>query len=327
MAEIDPVNPNEVPEIEEIVTVTNAFVVPDEVVVVPEEVVVVTESVILDLPPNRPRKVYAGMWGPAEIGVVTAGIMTLLAAFILYFLWVVPSNSELVKNRSEAERLEAELASAKSKYGEITSTESQVAKIVASVDDFETRSLPIASNGRTALYQRLNGLIAAYGLSNTTGPDYAPLEEADANTEQESDEEKGRSKYRSLFPGVYVTTTLEGSYHNLRRFIREIETGREFIVVSAVELAPSDSEQQNDQTKPNPAPGIASPNTQVSQNFPSQNQQGFPGQVNVSPQGQQSTVSRPKGKAHGETVTLRIEMAAYFRRPNFVPALTDQSFQ
>jgi hypothetical protein len=25
------------------------------------------------------------------------------------------------------------------------------------------------------------------------------------------------------------------------------------------------------------------------------------------------------GKTHGETVSLRLEMAAYFRRPNFVP--------
>lgn len=327
MAEADPVNPNEVPEVDEIVTVTNPVVVPDEVVVVSEEVVVVNEPVVLDLPPNRPRKVYAGMWGPAEIGVVAVSVMTLLTAFILYFLWVVPSNSELVQNRSEAERLEAELASAKSKYGEITSTESQVAKIVASVDDFETRFLPVGSNGRTALYQRLNGLIAAYGLSNTTGPDYAPLEAADANADPQSDEEKGRSKYRSLFPGVYVTTTLEGSYHNLRRFIREIETGREFIVVSAVELAPADTQQQTDRNKPSPDPATATQSGQVSQNFSSQNPQGIPGQVNLSPQGQQSQGTRPKGKTHGETVTLRIEMAAYFRRPNFVPELTDSSFQ
>jgi hypothetical protein len=34
---------------------------------------------------------------------------------------------------------------------------------------------------------------------------------------------------------------------------------------------------------------------------------------------QQPQVEGPKGKTHGETVSLRLEMAAYFRRPNFVP--------
>ncbi|MBP9109902.1 MAG: hypothetical protein KBF83_10135, partial [Pyrinomonadaceae bacterium] len=35
--------------------------------------------------------------------------------------------------------------------------------------------------------------------------------------------------------------------------------------------------------------------------------------------GQQQQRERPKGKMHGDMVSLRIEMAAYFRRPNFSP--------
>ena len=131
------------------------------------------------IPPNRPRKVYAGMWGPLEIVAVSLGALAVLAAFLVYFFFVMPSNRELARNKSEADRLEAELISAKSKYGEITSTETQVGKLLASVDDFETRFLPVTTNGQAALYQRLNGLIAAYGLINTTGPDYAPLEPAE----------------------------------------------------------------------------------------------------------------------------------------------------
>ena len=112
------------------------------------------------------------------------------------------------------------------------------------------RFLPLPANGQPALYQRLNGLIAAYGLVNTTGPDYAALETADQNPGQQTDEEKGRAKFRSLYPGVYVSTTLEGSYQNLRRFIREIETGREFILVSAIEVAPTETERQNPNADP-----------------------------------------------------------------------------
>ncbi|MFZ1699727.1 MAG: hypothetical protein WBO10_01525 [Pyrinomonadaceae bacterium] len=271
------------------------------------------------IPANRPRKVYAGMWGPLEIGVVAAGALTVLVVAIVYFMLVVPSNRELAKNRSDADRLEAELQSAKANYGEITTTETQVAKIVSSVDDFEARFLPVVSTGQSALYQRLNALIADHGLVNTTGPDYAPLERADRDSGQQTDEEKGRGKYRSLYPGVYVTTTVEGTYQNLRRFLREIETGREFIIVSSVELAPSDSVKPN--ADPNTVLDAQADQMAVQQNPNFVPNRGFP--PGLDPRLAQTQSSQPgktaKGKMHGEIVSLRIEMASYFRRPNFEP--------
>jgi hypothetical protein len=279
---------------------------------------VVEETLVI--PPNRPRKVYAGMWGPVEIGVVSAGVLALMMAFVVYFFWVRPSNNELAGNKAEADRLEAEAISANSKYGEITNTQTQVDKLVGSIDDFESNFLPVQTYGQTALYQRLNTLIHSYGLENTNGPAYAPLESADLsrNNGQQTDEEKGRAKFRSLYPGVYVSTTLEGSYQNLRRFIREIETGRDFVVISAIELAPSETEKKESE-QPNDGPKqvnqiAAAPGGKPLAQPPNA---GFqPGQVvqNLRP--------APKGKTHGETVALHIEMAAYFRRPNFQPMST-----
>ncbi|MEJ7624072.1 MAG: hypothetical protein WKF34_08755 [Pyrinomonadaceae bacterium] len=289
-----------------------------EVVIVDEtvtpEVIVVAEPPLVTIPVKRPRKVYGGMWGPLEIGAVTVSVMVCLLAAVIYFFWVVPSNNELARNRSEADRLEAELVSAKAKYGEITDTETQVARIVSSIDDFESRFLPVTSTGQSALYQRINGLIRGYGLVNTTGPDYTPLEAADQNVSGQSDEEKGREKFRSIYPGVYVTTTLEGSYQSLRRFIREIETGREFIIVSAVELAPSEAEREAESggSQPNVvnvAPTLGGVNPAARTNPQT-------GLTTTAPPSSGTTRPRPRGKTHGEIVSLRIEMAAYFRRPN-----------
>ena len=275
-----------------------------------EAEVVETASDIEVLPP-RPRKVYSGMWGTPEIAAVAVSSLVALLVVVIYFFWVIPSDRELARNRSEADRLEAEVASARSKYGEITDTQSQVEKLVVSVDDFESRFLPISTTGQTALYQKLNGLIAAYGLVNTSGPDYSPLETSEIGATETSSDDKGRSKFRSLYPGVYVTTTVEGSYQNLRRFIREIETGRDFIIVSAVELAPSDTKGDGGGT-------VSQPNVvEVKPTFGAPGVQGFPGpnsqlaQAPARPQAQ--------GKTHGEVVSLRIELAAYFRRPNFAP--------
>lgn len=274
-----------------------------------QESEIVTELQWNTIPPNRPRKVYAGMWGPPEIGAVAVSGLAVIMALVAYFFWVVPSNRELIKNRSEADRLEAELISAKGKYGEITDSQTQVTKIVESIDNFEARFLPVTANGQAALYQRLNGLIRAYGLINTSGPDYVPLETIDANSGTERQEERGRAKFRSLYPGVYVTTSLEGSYQNLRRFIREIETGREFVIVSAVELVPS----EGDKSRSN-----AEAKTQVPGETTINPTTGMPMMVQPAAPVQDNS-SRFKGKKHGETVTLRIEMAAYFRRPGSAP--------
>ena len=217
---------------------------PMEIDAVEVETAVVEVQPDIEMLPPIPRKVYAGMWGTAEIAAVAVSTLVVMLVMVLYFFWVIPSDRELAKNLSEADRLESEVMSARSKYGEITDTQSQVGKLVGSVEDFEARFLPVSRTGQTALYQKLNGLIGAYGLTNTSGPDYAPLETADVNTGEASSDEKGRSKFRSLYPGVYVTTTVEGSYQNLRRFIREIETGRDFIIVSAVELAPTDKQSE-----------------------------------------------------------------------------------
>lgn len=276
-----------------------------------------SQAIIIDkepridiVPSNRPRKVYAGMWGQPEL--VTAGLamLAVLTVVLIYLFLVIPANRELERNLAERNRLRDELVSNQQKYGSISNTQTHVATLMSSVDDFEARFLPIAVNGRTALYQRINALIHAHNLVNTTGPDYLPLETIDQGDGVESEAERGRSKHRSLFPGMYVTMTLDGSYQNLRRFIRDVETGNDFVVVSSVELEPSDAQSGSDQPaaqQSQSSPVAVNPTT------------GMPGGMQPVPFGGAAPRSqRNKGKMHGEVVSLRLEMAAYFRRPSVV---------
>ncbi len=276
-----------------------------------DETIIIDKEPRIDIvPANRPRKVYTGMWGQVELITISAAMLAILTVALIYLFQVVPTIRELEQNRAERDRIERELLSAREKYGSITDTETHVAQLMTSVNDFESRYLPVASNGRTSLYQRVNSLISGYGLVNTSGPDYTPLETLEQDDGVQTDQDRGRSKYRSLFPGVYVTMTVEGSYQNIRRFIREVETGNDFVVVSAVELEPSDAEkpagQQPVQTQPLGAP--------FNPNSPN-NPTGFA-------QPQPAQPARLRGKTQGEVVSLRLEMAAYFRRPNAVPQIT-----
>lgn len=286
-----------------------------------ETIVIEKEPRIDIMPKNRPRKIYAGMWGPMEITTVGLGMLAILAVVILFVLVVLPARKELQASKTERNNLETELMSARSKYGTITTTEARVAELITSVNDFESRFLRNPLLDKTSLYQRVNGLISAYGLVNTSGPDYAPLEVSETGTNQEAETERGRAKFQSLFPGVYVTTTVEGSYQNLRRFIREIETSQQFVVISAIELAPAENEEKADPTRP----------TQASINQVQINpmtQDGFSQNPTITQNVPPSRQSPPaRGKTRGETVSLRLEMAAYFRRPNAPPAFPAVSNQ
>ena len=285
------------------------------------ETIIIPKETISNIPPShRERKVYAGMWGNTELITVGISLLAILTTILLFVFLVLPAQKELADNRTKRDELDQQLMTARSRYGNITTTEEGVAKLTASVDDFETRFLSTETNGKAALYQQLNGLIRAYGLTNTSGPDYAPLGIADfTRNNQQSDEDKGKSKFISIFPGQYVTMTLEGSYQNLRRFIREIETSNQFVVVSSVQFEPTENKEQPvDVTKPQQVSTFNQPTGQINNQFQNQTggiSQNIPGQL---PQPQNVT-KIDRGKTRGETVTLRLELAAYFRRPNFQP--------
>ena len=281
------------------------------------ETIIIPKETMIDVPPkNRERKVYAGMWGTTELVTVGVAMLAILTTILLFVLLVLPAQRELDNNIAKRQELDKQLATATSRYGNITTTEERVGELTRSVDDFESRFLSVETIGKPALYQQINGLIKSYGLTNTTGPDYAALEISDPNRNtQESEEQKGRSKAVSVYPGTYITMTLDGPYQNLRRFIREIETSNQFVVISSIQLEPSENKEKEaiDQTKP---AQVSINNPPVPNQFGGVNPNTF---QQPNPQEQTQAVKADRGKTHGETVTLRLELAAYFRRPNFQP--------
>src|SRR5205085_8808163 len=106
------------------------------------------------------------------------------------------------------------------------------------------------------------------------------------------------------------TLTVEGTYANLRRFIRDIEADRQFVVVNTVELeGVSDSGAGL-------APGAAATGTAPPSPL---TPRGAPAPaVPVNPEGGPlpgaQAVAPPTGPARGALVSLRLDMAAYFRR-------------
>jgi hypothetical protein len=82
---------------------------------------------------------------------------------------------------------------------------------------------------------------------------------------------------------VAVSVTVEGQYQNLRRFLRDLETTKQFVIINAIELERSS-------------------------------------ETNAQPSAEDAAA----GGARNSPVSLRLDMATYFQRPNVTAGTSEQ---
>jgi hypothetical protein len=238
---------------------------------------------------------------PELIGLTVAALLALITVFA-YFYFYVPADSRLKSLQRERDQLQTQLRNSENFFKETTSTSEAVAQRVSSVKDFEGNWLAVSGPGRLSLYAELNNLIRSNGLRNTAGPSYNALEPIGSKPQTqatESAEKQGIAKWQSIYPGVLVSVTVEGPYQRVRHFVRDIEMSRHFLIINAVELegvrdsglAP-DLPAQLAVTKALPPRGGA---TRAAVPTP--------------------PVVLPTAGSRGSQVSLRLDMATYFQRP------------
>ena len=178
-----------------------------------------------------------GPLGPAEIIALAGSFLILFLVVVGYLYFQMPARSRLATLQVERARLQKQLQSSENVVKHGQTTESAAQHIAQSLDVFENSKLLSASRGRMSLYDALNDLIRKNGLRNTSGPTYTPLDAA--GTKTTTGGTKANTKWQSIYPGVAVSVTVEGPYQNLRRFVRDLETTRQFVIINAVELEKS----------------------------------------------------------------------------------------
>jgi Tfp pilus assembly protein PilO len=179
-----------------------------------------------------------GMFGITEIvGLVCSGLM-LFAIVFSYVYFLLPARARLDSLQFERSQLQSQLRSAQEDVNLNLSAKTTVQKITDSLDDFENNRLIERSRGRMILYNELNQLLRKNGLRNTSGPTYTSLEPLGTRTQQgiANSSKSANTKWQSIYPGIFVSVTVEGQYQNLRHFVRDIETSKQFLIVNAVEL-------------------------------------------------------------------------------------------
>ena len=181
------------------------------------------------------------MFGIAEIVALALSCFVLFLVLLSYLYFLVPARGRRVAVEADQARLQANLDKLRRIVDEEHSTQQRADAIATSLDKFETASLVRSDEGRMALYGELNQLITKNGLRNTSGPSYTALDPIGTKVTAGS---SANTKWQSVYPGVGVMVTVEGSYQNLRRFIQDLERTKQFVIINEVELQRAENSGQ-----------------------------------------------------------------------------------
>lgn len=176
-----------------------------------------------------------GIIGLAELIGLAGGVFMLVLVVVGYLYFLLPARSRLYNLQSERSLLQSRLRNSQDVVHQGESTGAAVQNITQSLDAFESNRLVGANPGRMSLYDALNQLIRKNGLRNTSGPTYVPLEPTGLKTNA-SGSRSVNTKWQSIYPGIAISVTVDGQYQNLRRFVRDIETNKQFVIINSVEL-------------------------------------------------------------------------------------------
>jgi len=221
---------------------------------------------------------------PELIGLAGAALIALLTIFA-YFYFYLPAQSRLTSAQLERERLQAVLRSSEKGLETNRTVSERVNEITASMKDFEANYLSAPAPGRMSLYTTLNDLLKSNGLRNTAGPSYSPLERIGTKSQinvTTTAEKQSHAKWQTIYPGIEVSITVEGPYQRVRHFVHDIETSRQFLIINEVELE-----------------GVT--------------QSGAAAEMAAVAPGRPGAVMPALG-GKGALVSLRLELATYFRR-------------
>ena len=215
------------------------------------------------------------MFGVAEVAALAGSCLVLLLVLLSYLYFLVPARSRVNSLNEDKTRLQANLKTLGGVVDKERTTKDQVDQIAASLTGFETSYLPRADQGRLDLYNELNQLIVKNGLRNTSGPTYAAL---DPTGTKSASGKTTTTKWQSFYPGIAVLVTVEGQYQDIRRFVRDLERSKQFVVINQVEL-----QRANENSAP------------------------------VSAEGEGATPAAGSG-GRGSLISLQLNLATYFQR-------------
>ena len=180
---------------------------------------------------------------PAEMIAVgiAAGLVVLVVLY--YFMSLAPVNERLKtveKDAAEQINIMKPPSTTPSKNG--PSQKEQIQEAKNSLGEFEASYLKPMEKGRIDLINEINQLAKADKLRLGSGIEMHVSYRAAglSETEQQGSKKKKDNDSFDVFPKVQFHFVVRGEYPDLRKFLRDLEGSKQYVVVDSVNLANSE---------------------------------------------------------------------------------------
>lgn len=187
------------------------------------------------------RSRRTGLLGVPEIIALVVACALLAVAAAAYFLLLVPARSNLTSLERDRQQLQAQIRSAGESREHDRSTGETADRIKQSLVKFESESLDPRDPSNKQLIEELNEKIARNKLARAQFT-FIYQDDTQAGATQQAQQRaagnlSGSARRRqTVFPATDISLTIEGTYANLRHFIRDVEISPRFVVINGVQL-------------------------------------------------------------------------------------------
>jgi len=228
-----------------------------------------------------------------ETVFLIAAVFFAVLVMFFYLTKIQPRESQLRSLRQRISTAQVTLAKLGRQAEDRREQQKNAETILSSLQDFEAR-LKEPQRGRTQIIDEINHLTKE---NHVVPGDISYVVTAAAETTDEKGnpiQPAARSdKNVSIYPALGISTTVDGDYHNLRRFISDLERSQQFVIINALALQSVELNSRRGGKRGGPIVGPAGP---------------------VGPGVQPQVPALAAAGQDSLTVALKIEMDTYFQK-------------
>lgn len=260
-------------------------------------------------------------FGGLRLSLLEGIVFALALAFAIavgyfYYTTTQPLHARLEYLRKQETTLKDNIKDESVRKQKLKEQQENAEKILDSLDSFEGRlrnrkvGIP-AIIDEVNLLAKSNRVLAGDITFQSAKADPLPQDAVAGASPTATPKIKTQERLLNVYEGLGIDTTVEGDYHDLRRFISALEHSRNFVIINAISLQSVD-EKRGAKAK------IAAPRAG---NSPQLGPPGMPQNVPMAQPGGDPNMPLDSAAPTKTIVSLKLEMETHFsREQKFEPA-------
>ena len=192
---------------------------------------------------RRVRRSARSRVTPVEAAAAIITVIAMVVVAVHYFNALKPERQRVVEAQHRLDQQERTLLEQRSREKTTTDDEGDTSgQAKESLAQFKEKWLKPLGQGRIALIDDINALTGKTGVQLTSGIEMQTGNKEESTTEKR-DRQRKTEEVLDVYPKIEIQFTVFGQYHNLRGFVKELESNKQFLVLREITLTSVDETQ------------------------------------------------------------------------------------